>query len=473
MVALFSAACSKYDDSELQNLYTSLESRVKLLENTINSINSSVTAMQQLVSKGCVITEVKEVKDAYGNITAYEITTSDGKTLTVHNGQDGVDGTTPVVSAARDGGVLYWTVNGSWLLVDGAKVPCTGAAPQVKVENDRWWISTDGINWTDIGSAVTYAGEGGGGLFSRVEVGEEYVTFTLISSGDSFNVPLYQPFAIVFESLDVAIQAGGTVKLPYTITGKTDATTVGVINAGIFNVSFEEGSLCIEAPASFEKGVVTVYADNGAGATSIRTLNVSLYVAPLPASVIFRDTFDWCTGTANEFGKQGNAIEVVWNNLTDTNGWSCEKVNGGLNCWARAGHLRFSRTGYAGMLVSPKLEAIEGTKTIEVKFQMARWCSTDGLHDDNWSCCIQVWGAGTPSVNSLEITCDYNVIDWQSKEDATYRFIIEGATAETQVVWIAAPSPDGIIPARDGNGDGNAQATNRLVMDNVEVNVVL
>lgn len=179
------------------------------------------------------------------------------------------------------------------------------------------------------------------------------------------------------------------------------------------------------------------------------------------------DSFDWCGGTANSVGSTSG--EVRFDSLTETGGWSCETVEGNYNCWARAGYMRFSRTGYGGILVSPALRGISGTADVTVTFQAARWCNSNLVHDDNYTFTVLVRGGGTPSQSSFEITCDYDVEDWQAKADATYSFTISGATAETQIVWISAPSENAAIPSSDGNGDGTSSKVGRLLLDNVKV----
>lgn len=179
------------------------------------------------------------------------------------------------------------------------------------------------------------------------------------------------------------------------------------------------------------------------------------------------DPFDWCTGSATAVG--GTSGEVRFDNLPYSGGWSSETVNGNYNCWARQGCLRFSRTGYGGILVSPALSTLNGTANVKVSFQAARWCTSSLVHDDNYVFTIVVRGGGTPSQGTFSITCDADIPDWQSKDGSTYSFTITDATSSTQIVWISAPAESGVIPSTDGNGDGTSSAIGRLLLDNVKV----
>ncbi len=471
--AVLTASCSKYDDSDLRNKFTSLDSRLTILENQVKDINKDVVALQTLVSEGCVITKVEALADGSG----YTFTLSDknNTTLTIKNGSDGKngtngtngkDGSTPQISAAKDGDVLYWTVDGEWLLVGGEKVPCTGAAPKVKVENGYWWVSVDGVNWDNIGIAVTSGGESGSGscVFSGAAPGENTVTFTL-ASGVSFEVPLYKPFALVFSSESVEVEAGGKVEVPFTIDGKTAKTTVGLLSEGIFKVTVGESSIEITAPDSFESGSVVVYADNGAGDVSIRSVTVTLLK---PVKLVFSDSFDWCVGTANAVG--GTSGEKGWTALTDgTGGWTCEAVNEHYNCWARQGHIRFSRTNEGGILTSPALSVLKEKTDLVVTFNAARWTNsstgaTDALNYFTVSAsgatvCATATGTYASSL-TIQIGSKYDVVDWQSADGAKYTFYVKGATSETKITFASTGS----------DGSTSFTGTNRLVLDNVEVN---
>ena len=63
------------------------------------------------------------------------------------------------IDAVQDAdGRWYWTLNGSWLYVNGAKVPVSvgdGVTPKMKIENGMWYVSYDnGTTWTETGKAT-------------------------------------------------------------------------------------------------------------------------------------------------------------------------------------------------------------------------------------------------------------------------------------------------------------------------------
>ena len=157
-VALFSAvllfaACDKYDDSALQNRMNTLEGRVTDLEAKVNSINADIASLQALVKalqENITVDVISKTKDGY------DITFSDGVTVSISNGEKG---DTPRIGVKAEGNFFYWTVDGEWLLDgDGERVIVTGAVPQVKIQNGRWFVSYDGKNWQDLGSSESMSG---------------------------------------------------------------------------------------------------------------------------------------------------------------------------------------------------------------------------------------------------------------------------------------------------------------------------
>lgn len=46
--------------------------------------------------------------------------------VTIRNGEQGIAGATPQISAKEDNGIYYWTLNGDYLRVDGKRLRVTG-----------------------------------------------------------------------------------------------------------------------------------------------------------------------------------------------------------------------------------------------------------------------------------------------------------------------------------------------------------
>lgn len=214
MVALTITGCRKYDDSNLWNSVNGLEDRVSKLERLCGEMNTNITALQTIVSAlqtNDYVTGVTPIMQG-GKEVGYTITFTKSNPITIYhgkdgqngadgkdgtNGKDGADGITPVIGVKQDAGnIYYWTLNGEWLLdAAGNKIKAQGIdgkdgqngqdgaagsdgkdgqdgqngqdgkdaiTPQLKIENDYWFISYDnGTSWVQLGRATGAKGDKG------------------------------------------------------------------------------------------------------------------------------------------------------------------------------------------------------------------------------------------------------------------------------------------------------------------------
>lgn len=112
-LALSCLACSKYDDSALNERLAKLEQRVGAIEEKVKVANEDIKTLRSLVSastQGKTITEVKKTDEGY------DLIFSDKQVISIKHGRNGVDGHSPKISVAQDGGVYYWQLDGQWLL---------------------------------------------------------------------------------------------------------------------------------------------------------------------------------------------------------------------------------------------------------------------------------------------------------------------------------------------------------------------
>ena len=172
----FTAACQKYDDTELRSKISGLESRVSKLEELVKTANNNISALQTLTAvlkDALFVTAINDLEDGY------EIKFSNGKTVTLKNGK------TPAIGVKKDtDDVFYWTIDGAWLLDSGGnKMRVTGIAPQLKITDGYWYISTDGGGtWTNLGKAQGETGAPGAqgdSFFKSVTYDANFVYVTL------------------------------------------------------------------------------------------------------------------------------------------------------------------------------------------------------------------------------------------------------------------------------------------------------
>ena len=216
------------------------EQRISALEELCKQMNTNIEALQTLVEaleKRDYVTNVSEVR-SNGEVIGYTISFAYSDTITIYhgkdgaNGADGKDGYTPQIGVMKDtDGIYYWTLDGEWLLDGkGNKIQANGVngtdgtngsngtngtngvTPQLKIENDYWYVSYDnGVSWQQLGKATGedgtdgndgIDGEDGDSIFKSVTQDDEYVYFNL-SDGTMITLPKHDKENIQFEDLQV------------------------------------------------------------------------------------------------------------------------------------------------------------------------------------------------------------------------------------------------------------------------------
>ena len=232
MTLLLASGCSKYDDSALNGRVGDLENRVDRLEEQCKQMNTDISSLQTLVKaiQGYdYVTGVTPVTQD-GKEIGYTITFTKSAPITIYHGadgqdgapgEDGQDGYTPQIGVKQDtDGVFYWTLDGEWMTDDsGNKIKAQGqdgqdgqdgtdgadgVTPQLKIENDYWYITYNGgSSWEQLGRATGEDGKDGAdgqdgldgdSFFQSVDTANsEYVIFTL-ADGTQIKLPTWYAF---------------------------------------------------------------------------------------------------------------------------------------------------------------------------------------------------------------------------------------------------------------------------------------
>ena len=255
VMTLILSGCQKLNDKidRVDNKVNHLEGRVDALEELCKQMNTNISSLQTLVKalqQNDYVTGVTPITKN-GEVVGYTISFTKSEPITIYhgnngedgtNGSDGVDGHTPQIGVKEDSdGIYYWTVDGEWLLDDsGNKVKAVGIdgkdgengtdgkdgqdgsdgkdgidgndgqngtngvdgiTPQLKIENDYWYISYDnGDTWNQLGKASGEDGMDGedgvdgDSMFSDIDcTNDDFVIFTL-SDGTQIKLPTWYAF---------------------------------------------------------------------------------------------------------------------------------------------------------------------------------------------------------------------------------------------------------------------------------------
>ena len=153
-------------------------SRLAALEELCSRLNTNIVSLQQIVEAlqgNDYVTGVVPVVEN-GETVGYTISFSKSGPVTIYHGkkgENGQNGTTPVIGVEQDtDGLYYWTLDGEWLTDDeGSKILAQGmsgkSAYELAVEKgyrgtlDEWLASLNGSNGDDGKSAYELAVENG------------------------------------------------------------------------------------------------------------------------------------------------------------------------------------------------------------------------------------------------------------------------------------------------------------------------
>ena len=316
ILGFVSTAC--YDDTDIREAIDDLGGRVTTLETLCTELNTNLSALTTLVQamqKGDYVVSVSPLIED-GVEVGYRIVFKESGVVDLYHGKDGADGEdgkdgangadgkdgangqegvngadghTPVLGTKQDtDGAYYWTIDGEWVLDgEGNKIPLVtvGATPQLKIEDETWFVSyDDGKTWEELGAAVSV-----GIKDIKEENGELVIT---MADGTVIAVPLGSPMKVVLGEFDAtALQYGADLEIPYTVEGVEGDVVVFLLQEGsAFEAELvEESALAgkvvvkqLAAAQTESKGKVGIFAVAEDGTTvsqAVRLVSGVFYAA--------------------------------------------------------------------------------------------------------------------------------------------------------------------------------------------------
>ncbi len=287
-------------------------SAFEALRTLCNQMNSNIEALQTIVAalqNNDYVTSVTPVLEN-GKTVGYTINFSRSGAVTIYHGENGengkdgangLDGHSPQIGVKQHtDGIYYWTLDGAWLKdangnkikavgIDGANGSngtngVDGITPQLKIENEYWYISYDnGTTWSQLGKATGEDGKDGANgsdgadgkdgdsFFQSVTQDEQYVYFTL-ADGTQITLPKGALLSISLDASDLVVMApNSTREIGYTVQSVTESVTLEVtsssdLRAKVVPASADGKSGKIEIKSSSivdEYSKVIVFVSNG------------------------------------------------------------------------------------------------------------------------------------------------------------------------------------------------------------------
>lgn len=225
-IMLVGASCSEYDDSAIWDKLNNFENRLQELEKKVASINDNTLSLSKIIES---LQERKYVTDITYDDNGYTINFSDGESIKIQNGKDGVNA--PIIGVKKDtDGKYYWTqtIEGetTWLIDPNSnqKIPASGTTPIIKVDENGFWIISydNGATYQQVldenENPIKAVGKDGDSMFTSVKIEGNFLIITL-ASGEIISLPIEtEPYV----SYDNAVDLGLSVKWAKFNIGASD-----------------------------------------------------------------------------------------------------------------------------------------------------------------------------------------------------------------------------------------------------------
>ena len=252
-MGLLLVGCAReYDDTELRNRVTTLETKVGNLE-------ANMKALQSATNDGMFVQSVEELTED-GKVVGVTVTYTTGKVVTFQISGAGAE--TNLSAKRNASGVLCWALNGEIIQVDGKDLE-VGQTPSFSVKDGHLIVTVDGKS-TDIGAM---GGGLGDAIFKNIEVTEKAVVLTM-DDGSTIEIPFAKAFRLVIAKTQYAVTSTTPFDIPYTVDNKTANTVVDVFTDANYEAAVDAEKITI-TPLVVAKGSALAYADSQVGLTSI------------------------------------------------------------------------------------------------------------------------------------------------------------------------------------------------------------
>ena len=263
-LGLLLVGCAReYDDSELRNRVTTLETKVGNLE-------ANMKAIQTATNDGMFVQKVEELIED-GKVVGVTVTYTTGQVVTFQISGAGAE--TNLSAIRNSAGKLCWALNGQIIQVDGKDLE-VGQTPTFSVKDGHLIVTVDGKS-TDVGAM---GGGLGDAIFKDIKITESAVVLTM-DDGSTIEIPFAKAFKLVIAKTQYAVTSTEPFDIPYTVDNKTANTVVDVFTDANYEAAVDAEKITI-TPLTVAKGSALAYADSQVGLTSIVKLTFGAEAEP-------------------------------------------------------------------------------------------------------------------------------------------------------------------------------------------------
>lgn len=272
-MALLLVGCTR----EMVDL-SGINEKLAELDNRVSALESAVAAIQSTIGDGVFVQKAEPYVDPEtGKTIGVTVTYTTGK-MVYFEISPKADYAGPVLGVITSGsGSLVWAVDGIAIKdAEGNEVP-VNKTPVFTIDEEGYlWVSIDGGDPVKLGPVKSEGASLVDGIFKDIKVEQDKVV--LVLSDDSIvNIPFAEAFKLNIEQKEYVLENNNTITIPYTVSGKTENTVVGVAGYDpyYFYVVVTEENIQITPLSSESETVFLIYADSQVGLTSMVSVSVS------------------------------------------------------------------------------------------------------------------------------------------------------------------------------------------------------
>ena len=291
-ILLLCGCAREYDDTDLQNRVTTLETKYGNLE-------TQVRALMSATSPDVFVQKVEELIED-DKVVGVTVTYTNGSVVTFKISGAGNSSSSNLSVVKNAEGVLCWALDGEIIQVDGKDLTVY-SYPDFSIENGHLYITVDGAK-TDLGAVG--GGTVGDAIFKDITVGEDSVILTL-QDDSTIELPLAKAFRLLIDKKVFQVTATDPIEIPYSVQNATDQTEVDVFTDANFTSEVTPDKIII-TPKVVTGGTALAYADSKVGLTSIVKL-----VFTTDEVVDEPDTFETTDGKADPDSGVDYIVEAV------------------------------------------------------------------------------------------------------------------------------------------------------------------
>lgn len=279
MAAAFAVCGCLYDDSDLTERIDDFKNRIEALKNGISEMNASLEALGELTG-GNVITSVME--DSDGNyVISYLDGSGDEKSVVIATASQMLN--VPMLGVQLDPQtqIYWWTMtdtegNTSFLTIDGKKVPVSGNAPEISVNEDGFWTVSGEVLKDSKGNPIE-AKDGESCIFRSVSVNADGNLEMVLGNGKTVTLPVQNAFNLTLSAVvnNTVADASVPVVFSYDVSGSNaDGAIVAIAKAEGLDASMdrENKRVTVTFPDGFASGMLIMVGYDLADHTVIRPL---------------------------------------------------------------------------------------------------------------------------------------------------------------------------------------------------------